>query len=159
LLSGVPEQPSLDETTSNWPVPDNMKDQLKLLMPTHMAQPLPVYDKDAYVEPSSVNNAIRNALVEVHFTLKHHHIQRKDGSKALDSFSGRIEQIIILKPGVPLTMSGYKRKNLLDGPYCPKPFVVPASVPPPAVPTALTGEVASVLLPATKASTSGKKKA
>jgi hypothetical protein len=155
----MPEQPRLDETTSNWPMPDHMKNQLKLLMPTHMAQPLPVYDKDAYVEPSGVNNAVRNALVEVHFTLKHHHIQRKDGSKPLDPFSGHIEQINILKPGVPLTISGYKRKNLLDGPYRPKPFIVPINVPPPAVTTALTGEVASVSLPAAKATTSGKKKA
>jgi len=110
-----------------------------------------------YVEPSSINNTVRNALVEVHFTLKHHHIQRKDGSKPLDSFSRCIEQINILKPGVPLTISGYKRKNLLDGPYCPKPFVSPVNVPPPAVTTALTGKITSISLPAAKVTTSGKK--
>jgi hypothetical protein len=52
----MPEQPTLDETTSNWPVPDDMKNQLKLLMPTYMAQPLPVYDKDAYSGSKSCPN-------------------------------------------------------------------------------------------------------
>jgi hypothetical protein len=60
--------------------------------------------------------------------LKHYHIQRKDGSKPLDFFNGRIEQVVILKTGAPPAVSGYKRKNLLDGPYRPKAFVPPTEV-------------------------------
>ena len=97
-------------------------------MRTHMALPLPMYSKKSYVEPSTVNVSIRNALVEVHFTLKHYHIQRKDSSKPLDSFNGRIEQVVILKTGPPPVVWGYKRKNLLDGPYRPKAFVPPTEV-------------------------------
>jgi hypothetical protein len=46
---------SADETTANWPVPVNMKDELEALMPTHAAQPLPVYKDDVYVPPTEVN--------------------------------------------------------------------------------------------------------
>jgi hypothetical protein len=88
-----------------------------------MALPLPVYKGDSYIDPARVNAAIKGALVEVHFCLRHYRIKEKGGNRTIDSFSGLLQQIIILKDGVPKTDSGYyKRKNLLDGPYRPKPF-------------------------------------
>lgn len=134
----------MDETTANWPVPDDMKDQLMSIMATHQASPIPVYNKQTYVGPTAINTAIRNALVEVHFTLKHYHIQRKDGSKPLDSFNGHIEQVVILKAGTPPAVSGYKRKNLLDGPYRPKAFEPAVEVTAARAPTSLISEVEPV---------------
>lgn len=92
-----------------------------MLMNTHRVQPLAVYKDDQYVHPTTLNATLKYALVELHFTLKHFCIRKKE-TKPLDSFTGRIEQIIILKPGEPRSTGTYKRKNLLEGPVRPKPF-------------------------------------
>jgi hypothetical protein len=94
---------------------------LSRLMGTHIVQPLPVFKDDIYVLPPAVNSAMKGSLVEVHFSLKHYRIRKRD-SKPFDSFTGLVEQIIILKPGEPRLSTSYKRKNILDGPYRPKPF-------------------------------------
>jgi hypothetical protein len=113
----------MDATTANWPVPDDMKEDLEAIMGSHKVQPLPVYKDDKYVTPTEVNATLPNALVEVHFRLRHYKIFRKGAEKCIDSFSGLIEQIVVLKPGSPRPLTGYKRKNLLDGPFRPKPYV------------------------------------
>jgi hypothetical protein len=99
-----------------------MADDLHTLMGTHEVQPLPVYKDNSYIEPSAVNNALKGALVEVHFCIQHYRIKNKDADKMSDSFSGQVQQIIILKDGIPKSDNVYKRKNLLDGPFRPKPF-------------------------------------
>lgn len=111
----------LDDTTAHWPIPNDMREELGRLMGTYAAQPLPVFKDNNYVPPPAVNAALKGSLVEVHFSLKHYRIRKRD-SKPLDSFTGLIEQIIILKPGEQRLLTSYKRKNILDGPYRPKPF-------------------------------------
>jgi hypothetical protein len=104
-------------------VPVDLTDEMLNLMATHVVQPLRVYKDDKYIEPSDVNNVLKGSLVEIHFSLKHYRIFRRDeGTKAFDSFNATIEQILVLKPGELRETSYYKRKNLLDGPYRPKPF-------------------------------------
>jgi hypothetical protein len=115
------DTPKLDDTTAKWPVPDNMQTELVQLMGTYMAQPLPVFKDNAYVPPIGVNSALKDSLVEVHFSIKHYRIHKKD-SKPIDSFTGLVEQIVVLKSGEPRLPNSYKRKNLLEGPYRPKPF-------------------------------------
>jgi len=106
-----------------------MKDELEALMPTPAAQPLPVYKDDVYVLPTEVDRVLRNALVEIHFMLKHYRIRQKgEKGKTIDSFSGLIEQIVVLKAGEAHNASNYKRKNILEGPYRPKPFLDPTSL-------------------------------
>lgn len=40
----------------------------------------------------------------------------------MDSFSAIVQQVVILKEGIPKQMNTYKRKNVLNGPYKPKLF-------------------------------------
>jgi hypothetical protein len=51
----------VDETTANWPIPPDMSDDddMRNLMRTHMALPLPVYKGDSYIDPARVNAAIK----------------------------------------------------------------------------------------------------
>src|SRR5882757_4782444 len=117
------ERPEIDCITANWPVPTDLADEMSALIPTHAVQPLRVYKDDEYVQPNDVNNLLKGALVEIHFSLKHYRIFRKaEGLKAFDSFSATIEQIVVLKAGENRGTSFYKCKNMLDGPYRPKPF-------------------------------------
>lgn len=112
----------VDSLTANWPVPDDMKGELHALMGTHIALPLAIYKDDEYVQPTFANSVLKYALVEVHFSLKNFCIRKRD-AKPFDSFTGHIEQIIVLTPGEARSTGHYKRKNILDGPYRPKPFV------------------------------------
>jgi hypothetical protein len=117
----------VDETTANWPIPPDMSDDMCNLMHTHMALPLPVYKGNSYIDPVRVNAAIKGALVKVHFCLHHYRIKQKEGNRSIDWFAGIVQQIVILKDGVPKTDSSYyKHKNLLDGPYRLKPFDSPS---------------------------------
>jgi hypothetical protein len=70
---------------------------------------------------------MRGALVEVHFRLQHFHIG--SGGDAVDSFSGIFEQVVVLKLAVPKPTSVYKRKQLEDGPYRPRPAPKPSGEP------------------------------
>jgi hypothetical protein len=122
ITEDTEKETAVDDVTLHWPVPAEMKGELHDLMTTHVVQPLPVYKGDKYVEPLAVNTVLKDALVEVHFKMRHYRIFRKESNKNTDSFTGLIEQIVILKAGVPRASSGYKRKNLVEGPYRPKPF-------------------------------------
>jgi hypothetical protein len=107
-------------------MPDKLKSEMKLLMATHAAQPLLVYKVDEYVNPKDINMMLKNALVEVHFSLKLYRIYRKgEGIKPFDSFSGIVKQVIILQPGDSPGPNNYKCKNFPEGPYRPKPFTAP----------------------------------
>jgi hypothetical protein len=109
-------------------VPTALQAELDNLKLSHTVTPLPVYRLGQFVEPLEVTRALTNALVEVHFRIKHYHIARKDG--AFDSFSGIVEQVVILKDGMPKAPNAYKRKKLRDGPFRPKPSItLPATVP------------------------------
>jgi hypothetical protein len=68
-----------------------------------------------FIEPNDVNGILANALVEVHFSLKHYRIQR-EADKGFDSFTANIEQINVLKRGAPKAPNPYKRHNPRIGP-------------------------------------------
>jgi hypothetical protein len=80
-----------------------------------------IYDhNDNFVQGPDVINKMRNALVEVHFRIKHYRIN--GDSDAFDSFSGLVEQVVILQPGRPKAASPYKdRLRAHQGPYRPQP--------------------------------------
>ena len=121
LLAASIDEHQPDLLTVDWPVPADMKDELRALAATHRVQPLAVYKDEQYIQPEAVNAALKYALVEVHFTLKHFCICKRE-AKPLDSFTGEVQQIVILKSGEARSSGMYKRKNLLDGPFRPKPF-------------------------------------
>jgi hypothetical protein len=111
-----PEAPlKVDEETDNWPISNELQKDLCKIKRTHYVQPLRAYIDDRFVEPNDVNGILANALVEVHFSLKHYHIQR-EGDKGFDSFTAHIEQINVLKRGAPKAPNPYKRHNPRVGP-------------------------------------------
>lgn len=107
---------TIDEETDGWPVPVELQDAFDAIKYTYKVNPLPVYRNDVFVEPLLVNKALKGALVEVHFNIRHFKIEEHD------SFTAIPLQVIILKDGPPETNSPYKRKNLRDGPVRPKEF-------------------------------------
>jgi len=115
-----PEAPTaVDDETENWPVPNNFQPALCSVKHTHCVQPLRVYVDNKFIEPAEVNHILANALAEVHFSLKHYHIQRP-GENAFDSFTANIEQINVLKSGVPRARTAYKHDNPRTGPIIAK---------------------------------------
>ena len=79
-------------------------------------QPLRTYENRHFIEPNDVIGILGNALVEIHFSLKHYRIQR-EGQKGFDSFTTNIEQINVLKRGIAKAPNPYKRQNPRDGPF------------------------------------------
>ena len=102
----------VDEETECWPIHPCFWDELDKIKFEYRAQPLAVYLRDKFIEPSEVNNAIRGALVKIHLKFRHFTIQRR----SQDSFNASIEQIIVLWPGEARPATGYKQKNVRDGP-------------------------------------------
>jgi hypothetical protein len=78
-------------------------------------QPLHLFENNEFVEPQHANRILANSLAEIHFSLRHYRIQRRD-QKPFDSFTADIEQIIVLKSGTPKSRSAYKRSNPRTGP-------------------------------------------
>jgi len=103
---------AVDDETEHWPVPPRLREELNKIKFEYRAVPLAVYVNDTFIEPADVNNAIKGALVELHFELHHFAIRKK----AQDSFNATIEQIIVLRPGEARPVTAYKRKNPRDGP-------------------------------------------
>ncbi|RDB22881.1 hypothetical protein Hypma_009994 [Hypsizygus marmoreus] len=85
----------VDDESENWPIPAAHSLLYNSTKYTHRVVPLPVYDVDRqFVDCIRANSALRDAVVEVHFTVKHYGIRREP---AYDSFSGVAQQILILK--------------------------------------------------------------
>ena len=102
---------TIDDKTKNWPIDLQLQDKLDLIKPSYRAVPLPVYENGIFVELAEVNNRLRNALVEIQFSV--HHLLLRNQSPPRDSFRANIEQIIILKHGKPTRSS---RPNPRAGP-------------------------------------------
>jgi hypothetical protein len=102
----------VDSETENWPLSSNLREELDRIKYEYRALPLPVYIGNNFVEPRNVNEAIRGALVELHFELHH----SDNFMRRQDFFSASIEQIMILQPGQPRRTSPYKRRDPRDGP-------------------------------------------
>ena len=105
--------------TEHWPVPPHLRDRFDVIKYTHIITPLPVFENDIYVEPTLVNNTLKNSLVEVHFNIRHHKIG------TYDSFTGIPIQVIILKSSLTPSPSPYKQKDIREGPFRLKPFNSP----------------------------------
>lgn len=103
---------TVDERTETWPVKDNLRAAMDRIKYQYEAMPLPVYIDDRFVKPSDAYEALKGAIVEVQFELRHFRIQKKK----VDSFNAKVQQIFVLKPGVPRPRSVFKRWNVEDGP-------------------------------------------
>jgi hypothetical protein len=104
----------LDEETEQWHIPKEMtKDFLCIKDNYYQPIPLVVYKGDLFVEPPEVNQAIKNALVELHFGILHCKISRP-GEGTHNSFNAVPKQLLKSAPiGVP---SANKHKNVCSGP-------------------------------------------
>ena len=105
----------VDSETENWPLSSNLREELDKIKYEYCAMPLAVYIGNNFVEPRDVNEAIRGALVELHFEL-HHSCNLMRGQAGQDLFNASIEQIMVLQPGQPRRTSPYKRMDVRDGP-------------------------------------------
>jgi hypothetical protein len=110
-----------EDETQHWPIATEHREYLDAIKDRYRIRPLAVYtNDDVYIEPCQVLPKMRDALVEVYFRLKHYRIG--SGAAAFDSFSGIIEQIIILQEAGRKSSTPYNhiRSNLKGGPYKPK---------------------------------------
>ena len=105
--------PVMDTETENWPIPTNHRDEFDLIKLNYEASPLRLYRGNSLVEPADVNDALTGALVEVFFVVRHYYLR----DKKFDTFGADIQQIKILKPGLSVGRSGFKRRNARDGPF------------------------------------------
>lgn len=108
------EEETINEETKNWPIDPKLCDKLDLIKPSHRAIPLRVYQHDMFIEPSNVNSALRNAEIEIQFSV--HHVFLKNQTPPRDSFRANIEQIIILRSGKGLQSSDYSKIDPRSGP-------------------------------------------
>ncbi|KAG5637591.1 hypothetical protein H0H81_004042 [Sphagnurus paluster] len=114
----------VDSITENWPVPSEHSVAFQAVKCTHQIYPLPLYDvDDKHVPVGRVTSQLSGALVEVHFRLRHNYIKQ-----GYNSFGGIIEQVVILKAGVPRVSSPYRNCNAA-GPYRPKALPLPQPQP------------------------------
>ncbi|RDB26253.1 hypothetical protein Hypma_006072 [Hypsizygus marmoreus] len=96
----IPEGEMIDSDTAIWPVPTDHQDAFDAVKRTHQIMPLMVFNEDNhFVAPADVTAKLRGALVEMHFCIKHYYIG--GGPEKFNSFSGLIEQIVVLKPPIP----------------------------------------------------------
>ena len=106
----------MDEEMRNWKVDPKYSDMLDAIKPYYRAVPLRAYKGDAgdvFIEPAKVNNTICNALLEIHFTIHHAFLGKKNPPQ--DTFRTNIEQIHILKKGFD-SMSAYHTSDPCLGP-------------------------------------------
>ncbi|EDQ99123.1 uncharacterized protein LACBIDRAFT_335350 [Laccaria bicolor S238N-H82] len=114
------------ESVDSWPVPAQHQAAFEGIKETHRLQPLAVYDeKDIFINAEAVPSALKGALVEVTLKLKHYNIRSAD-KPAFDSFTGGIEQIVVLKRGAPSPPSPF-RAQLKKGPTRPSHAVLQAA--------------------------------
>ncbi|KAH9055121.1 hypothetical protein EDB83DRAFT_2225435, partial [Lactarius deliciosus] len=107
------EEESVDSDTEQWPVPAELRSQLDGIKHEYRVAPLHVFkNNEQFVEPSNVNDALEESLIEIRFELRHYSFP----SKNEHSFNASIEQIVILRPGVARPASSYKRKDFRTGP-------------------------------------------
>ncbi|KAJ3564656.1 hypothetical protein NP233_g8151 [Leucocoprinus birnbaumii] len=100
--------------TRDWPVPASHADVLQEIADTHRVLPLVAYDEtEALILPENMQSTLAGALVEITFSLRHY-LMGKGNEEKFDCFSGRIEQIVVIRPpGPPLPspFQNFKRKS------------------------------------------------
>lgn len=113
---------NIDRNLLSHQVPQAVKPMLQSIALTHNSSPLRAYDESCqYLEPEKVNDALRDCLVELHFTFKHYGIKKVKKDEAdYDTFTAEIRQIVVLKKAPPKSRSPYD-KSLRGGPVRVKP--------------------------------------
>lgn len=110
-----------DPDSETWPVPNEVAEDYRKLKRVYRVVPLAIYDDhDHFVETLQADQALKNALVEIHFSIIHYKIGAP--GDAHESFTAEPKQIIILKTAPVTTPTAYKRKNIRSGPVRPKKF-------------------------------------
>lgn len=100
--------------TRDWPTsnPDT-KEALAKLVATHCVNPLPAYDQNAIlIEPYLYTRRLDGATVIIRFNLSHHLICKK-GERPIDTFSGRVVQIRVVRPPPTALPATPRKKKLL----------------------------------------------
>ena len=107
---------------SEWPAPTDYRDALAALEDTHTVAPLMAYnEKGTRISPEELSSIVKGALIELTFTLCHYHI--KNSTQNYDTYTGNIEQIIILERAPPKKISPYRKGG---GPVRIQPSNVPS---------------------------------
>ena len=84
--------------------------------------PLMAYnEKETQILPEKLPSILKGALVELTFTLRHYHI--KNATQDYDTYTGTIEQIIVLDRAPPKKISPYRKR---EGPVRIRPSNVPS---------------------------------
>jgi hypothetical protein len=108
-----PDSVLADVETINWPVPSQHRSKLDAIKDEYRVIPLPIYGPDRhFIESPHANSALREALVEVHFQIKHYAIKK---TPPYDTFSAIALQVLLLKKGVPKTVNPY-HQSMRAGP-------------------------------------------
>ncbi|EDR02455.1 uncharacterized protein LACBIDRAFT_332326 [Laccaria bicolor S238N-H82] len=107
---------------SHWPAPPEYHDALADLEDTHTVAPLMAYnEKESQILPEELPSVLKGTLVEVTFTLRHYRI--KNATQDSHTYTGTIEQIIILERAPPKKISPYRKGS---GPIRIRPSNVPS---------------------------------
>ncbi|KAJ3568686.1 hypothetical protein NP233_g5548 [Leucocoprinus birnbaumii] len=102
---------------STWPVPADHKSSLDTLASSYTVLPLAAYDVDEkLISLEKVQSTLSGALAEVTFSLRHYAMGNNTTGK-FDCFSGRIEQIVVLRPPGPPLPSPYRNFRRGGGPW------------------------------------------
>jgi hypothetical protein len=107
---------AIDDETENWPVLYEHRDLWEETKYTHQVQPVIAFDTNGNLIPAKLlNTKLKGSLCKVWFRIKHYRLK----SERTDSFSGIIEQIVMLRPAHPKTPSPYRNREA-KGPYRPR---------------------------------------
>lgn len=109
----VEKKEQIDDETRNWPVEEMYRDALHLISPTHKAVPLRAYHGNTFIEPTGVNNSLRNSIVEIHFSLHHTFLSKQTPPR--DTFRADIKQVKVLEEGKDFD-TGYTQTDVRSGP-------------------------------------------
>lgn len=121
----VPFAEEINKETNSWPILHTLKGPLDAIKRNYEVQPLNAFDENnAPIKAQQTMKKLREALVEVYFSLTHYVIRSgRINEQPFDSFTANIEQIQLLQtPNVemesPIEKTAHK-----------KPFRIGASVP------------------------------
>lgn len=107
---------AIDDIMEHWPLPSTLRAFLDDIKSEYHVRLLCVYKGEKEVSPEQTNDILKGALVEIHFKLRHFQIWKPP----YNSYNGTMEQVIILQPGAPDSISAFKREDNSEGPICKK---------------------------------------
>jgi len=108
-----------DDKTKNWSMPDPVMEDFQCIKNNFRVCPLPIFNiDDCFIEAPEANGCLRNALVEVHFSLVHYKVSSP--RQTHDSYNAMPKQVIVLNEAPIQELSIYKHKNIQSGPMRPK---------------------------------------